>query len=91
MRLGADERDGIHTFLATPLSFLGAAFFLVTPVGLAPLASALAAAFLGAALRLMVGAVSTTGTTRGLELPVADRVSRAISAVLCCVTICADE
>ena len=69
----------VVTFLATPVSFLGA-FFLVTPVGLAPLASALgAAAFLGAALRLMVGAVSMTGTTRGLELPVADRVSRAMS------------
>jgi hypothetical protein len=33
-------------------------------------------------LRLMVGAVSMTGTTRGLELPVCDRVSRAISAGL---------
>jgi hypothetical protein len=33
-------------------------------------------------LRVMVGAVSTTGTTRGLELPVCDRVSRAMSAIL---------
>ena len=68
--------------LATAPSFLGA-FFLVTPVGLAPLASVLGTAFfLGAALRVMVGAVSTTGTTRGLELPVCDRVARAMSAML---------
>lgn len=68
----------MSTFVAAP-SFLGA-FFLVTPAGLAPFASFLGATFfLGAALRVIEGAVSMTGITRGLELPVCDRVSRAIS------------
>lgn len=62
-----------RTFLTTLLSFLGAADFLVTPVGFAP-------AFLAAGFLLIAGAVSTCWKTRGLELPVADRVpSRAIA------------
>lgn len=64
-------------FFATVLSFFGAAF-LVTPVGLAPFAGAAlgssAAAGLGLVVLLTAGAVSTTGKTRGLELPVDDRV-----------------
>lgn len=72
------------TFLVTPLSFLGAAFFLVTPVGFAAdfLVAGAALGVLGLVLvRLTAGAVSTTGKTRGLELPVAERVpSRAISS-----------
>jgi hypothetical protein len=61
---------------------LGAAFF-VTPVGFAPFV-VLEVAFLfvvfGLAVRFTAGAVSTTGSTRGLELPVCERVpSRAIS------------
>jgi len=75
----------IRTFLTTPLSFLGAAFFLVTPVGFAAafLVAGAALVVLGLVLvRLTAGAVSTTGKTRGLELPVAERVpSRAISIV----------
>lgn len=63
-----------RTFLTTLLSFLGAADFLVTPVGFAP-------AFLAAGFLLIAGAVSTCWKTRGLELPVADRVpSRAIAS-----------
>jgi hypothetical protein len=65
-----------HTFFATP-SFLGAAFFLVTPVGFAAFAGLGTAAFLGAlglVVRLTAGAVSTTGKTRGLALPVCERV-----------------
>lgn len=66
---------------ATP-SFLGAAvFFLVTPVGFAAftLGAGLVAVVgdfftLGLVLRLMAGAVSMVWKTRGLELPVADRV-----------------
>lgn len=75
------------TFSAAPLSFLGA-FLLVTPVGPAPFASALAgAAFflvavLGLAVRLMAGAVSTTVKTRGLELPVCERVERVPSRAI---------
>lgn len=62
-----------RTFFTTLLSFLGAAVFFVTPVGFAP-------AFLAAGFLLIVGAVSTCWKTRGLELPVADRVpSRAIA------------
>lgn len=65
------------TFLATPLSLLGPVFLvLVTPAGLA--AGVLVVVF-ARGLRLMAGAVSTGWKTRGLELPVADRVpSRAI-------------
>lgn len=64
------------TFLATPLS-LGPAFLvLVTPAGLAP--GVLVVVF-ARGLRLIAGAVSTDWKTRGLELPVDDRVpSRAI-------------
>ena len=62
-----------RTFITTLLSFLVAGVFLVTPVGFAP-------AFLVAGFLLIVGAVSTCWKTRGLELPVADRVpSRAIA------------
>lgn len=61
-----------RTFSTTPFFFLGAAVFFVTPVGFA-------AAFLDAGFLLIAGAVSTCWKTRGLELPVADRVpSRAI-------------
>lgn len=71
------RRGGIQqqrTFLTTLLSFLGAAVFFVTPVGFAP-------AFLVAGFLLIVGAVSTCWKTRGVELPVADRVpSRAIAS-----------
>lgn len=74
------------TFLTTPDSFFAGAFFFVTPVG--PLPLTLSAAFflvLGLVdfLRVVAGAVSTTGKTRGLEWPVWDRVpSRAIAAIL---------
>lgn len=75
-RRGLCRRGGTQprrTFLTTLLSFLGAAVFLVTPVGFAP-------AFLVAGFLLIAGAVSTCWKTRGLELPVADRVpSRAIA------------
>lgn len=65
----------VLTFLATPLSFFGAVF-LVTPAGLAP--GVLVVVF-ARGLRAMAGAVSTDWKTRGLELPVDDRVpSRAI-------------
>lgn len=77
--LGGPER---RTFLVTPPSFLGAAFFLVTPVGFAAVFLVVEAALVDLGLvfvRLTAGAVSTTGKTRGLELPVAERVpSRAI-------------
>lgn len=49
-------RRSRHTFFAT-VSFLGAAFFLVTPVGLAPLVSSFAA--LGLVVLFTAGAVST--------------------------------
>lgn len=88
--------DTKRTLVATP-SFLGAAaFFLVTPVGFAALTLGpglvvvdavvavgdfFAGAALGLVVRLMAGAVSTVWKTRGLELPVADRVpSRGIFA-----------
>lgn len=90
-----DEEDRAkHTLVATP-SFLGAAaFFLVTPVGFAAFALATGLVVvvvavvavgdffaLGLVVRLMAGAVSTVWKTRGLELPVADRVpSRGIFA-----------
>lgn len=70
------------TFAPTPF-FLGAVVFL-TPTGLLPAAVdvvvaagvvAVADFVLGAAaVRLMAGAVSTVWKTRGLELPVAERV-----------------
>lgn len=80
--------DG-RTLVATPSFFGAAAFFLVTPVGLAAFtlgagfATAVAAGFLalGLVVRLIAGAVSMVSKTRGLELPVADRVpSRGILA-----------
>lgn len=72
-RAGIQQR---RTLVTTLLSFLGAAVFLVTPVGFTP-------AFLAAGFLLIVGAVSTCWKTRGLELPVADRVpSRAIATDL---------
>lgn len=72
IRRRADNQQQ-RTLLTTLLSFLGAAVFFVTPVGLA-------AAFLEAGFLLIVGAVSTCWKMRGLELPVADRVpSRAIA------------
>lgn len=79
------------TFAPTPF-FLGAAVFL-TPTGLLPAAVdvvvaaagvvAVAGFVLGAAVvRLIAGAVSTVWKTRGLELPVAERVpSRGIFGV----------
>lgn len=70
------------TFLTTALSFLGPVFLvlvLVTPAGLAP--GVLVVVF-ARGLRVMVGAVSIGWKTRGLELPVDDRVpSRAILQV----------
>ncbi len=70
-----------RTFATAP-SFLGAAFFLVTPAGFTGFTPGSAAGFfaLGLVVRLMAGAVSTAWKTRGRELPVADRVpSRGIS------------
>jgi hypothetical protein len=81
------------TFVATVVFFLGAAFFLVTPVGLlalvvVALGALLAVVFaLGLAFLVVVLVVvvsSTLGKTRGLELPVAARVSLAIAI---CFTI----
>lgn len=77
------------TLVATP-SFLGTVdFFLVTPVGFAAftlgpgLVLAVGDFFtLDLVVRLIAGAVSTVWKTRGLELPVADRVpSRGILAI----------
>lgn len=69
------------TLAATPFFFAGV--FLVTPAGLLETAVDSAAGFLtvlGLVVRLMAGAVSTVSKTRGLELPVAERVpSRAIA------------
>lgn len=74
---------GAHTFFTTPLSFLGAAFFLVTPVGFAAFAAGLGAATLALVVRFTAGAVSTMGKTRGLALPVCERVpSRGILVLL---------
>lgn len=70
-------RDRIweHTFFATPLPLVGRPLF-ATPVGFAPVVLVVVLAL---GLRLIVGAVSTVAKTRGVELPVADRVpSRAM-------------
>jgi hypothetical protein len=76
------------TLVATVVFFFGAAFFLVTPVGLLALVVvvlgallavvfALGLAFLVVVLVVVVS--STLGKTRGLEFPVAARVSLAIA------------
>lgn len=58
-------------------SFLGRPAFLVTPTGLAP--AFLVVVVFVRGFRSIAGDVSTVWKTRGLELPVADRVpSRAI-------------
>lgn len=68
------------TFFTTVLSFLGAVF-LVTPTGLAP---AFLVVVFARGLRAIAGAVSIGSKTRGLELPVEDRVpSRAIVDDIC--------
>ena len=83
VRRGGELRQ--LTFLTTPGSFLAGAFFLVTPAGfLALRASVTFFLVLGLVLflRVVAGAVSMMGKTRGLEWPVADRVpSRGIAAV----------
>jgi hypothetical protein len=74
------------TLVAT-LAFLAGAFFLVTPVGLAALVVVVFGARLAVVLALgflvtvflVAGASSTLGKTRGLEFPVAARVSLAIA------------
>ena len=73
-----------RTLVAVVGSFLVTAFFLVTPVGLAPLtAGTFFVLALVVFLRVMAGAVSTVGKMRGLELPVAERVpSRGIMATV---------
>ena len=71
-----------HTLVAAAGSFL-VVFFLVTPVGLAPLTTGVFLVLV-AFLRVIAGAVSTVGKMRGLELPVAERVpSRGIMATAC--------
>lgn len=74
--------------LAPAPSFLAGVFF-VTPTGFAPLTLAAVGSWvvvvvvLGFVARLMAGAVSTVSKTRGLELPVAERVpSRAIVLIV---------
>lgn len=80
------------TLVATLSFFGGGAFFLVTPVGFAPLILAVSELVvlvvsdllvLGLVVRLMAGAVSTAWKMRGLELPVAERVpSRAMIVIV---------
>jgi hypothetical protein len=76
------------TLVANVVFFFGAAFFFVTPVGFtvfvvvvlgALLAVVLALGFVFLVVVLVVVVSSTLGNTRGLELPVAARVSLAIA------------
>lgn len=77
------------TLVAVLTFFLGAAFFLVTPVGLLALVVVVLGALLAVVFALglvflvtvlVVVVSSTLGKTRGLELPVAARVSLAIAS-----------
>lgn len=69
---GAGE-SGISTYQRTLVAGLVAGLDLVTPAGLAALVLG-AALGLVVVLRLVTGAVSTVSKTRGLELPVCERV-----------------
>ena len=71
---GGLRRDNARTRTFAPAvgSFLVVVLFL-TPTGLAPLTVGVFLVLV-VLLRVMVGAVSTVGKMRGLELPVAERV-----------------
>ena len=72
--------EGAHTFFTTAGSFFGAPLFFAAGLAAALLALVSGASFfLVVLVRLITGAVSTVGRTRGLALPVDERVpSRAI-------------
>jgi hypothetical protein len=83
---GKEQKNNTQPTLALTPSFLGAAFFFVTPAGFTGLTagSAAGALALGLVVRLMAGAVSTVWNTRGRALPVAERVpSRGILTEKC--------